>query len=84
MTGSGSPAAASRQRPWVGRVTDDHTGGTDVAIAFRRVGLRTLLQFGEPRADATLSDCDAVGDQQAALGPAGLATAALPSKRSVS
>jgi 3-dehydrotetronate 4-kinase len=57
---SSEGGAVGRQRPWVGCIADDYTGGTDVAIAFRRVGLRTILLFGEPPADAPLGDCDAV------------------------
>jgi ribulose-5-phosphate 4-epimerase/fuculose-1-phosphate aldolase len=30
-------------RPAIGCIADDYTGGTDVAAAFRRQGLRTLL-----------------------------------------
>ncbi|MPY56163.1 3-oxo-tetronate kinase [Streptomyces spongiae] len=44
-----------------GCIADDFTGGTDVAAAFRRAGLRTALVFGTP--DATTvppTDCDAV------------------------
>jgi uncharacterized protein YgbK (DUF1537 family) len=32
----------------MGVIADDYTGGTDVAAAFRRKGLRTLLFFGLP------------------------------------
>jgi uncharacterized protein YgbK (DUF1537 family) len=32
----------------LGCVADDYTGGTDVASALRRQGLRTLLLFGPP------------------------------------
>ncbi|MFF9035365.1 four-carbon acid sugar kinase family protein [Streptomyces sp. NPDC014892] len=44
----------------IGCIADDFTGGTDVAAAFRRAGLRTALVFGTPHADTKLSaDCDA-------------------------
>ncbi|MDT0316850.1 3-oxo-tetronate kinase [Streptomyces millisiae] len=44
----------------IGCVADDFTGGTDVAAAFRRAGLRTALVFGVPDADTALpADCDA-------------------------
>ncbi|KUM32542.1 3-oxo-tetronate kinase [Arthrobacter sp. EpRS71] len=32
----------------IGVIADDFTGGTDVAVAFRRAGLRVLIQFGVP------------------------------------
>jgi 3-dehydro-4-phosphotetronate decarboxylase len=32
----------------IGAIADDYTGGTDVAAAFRRQGLRTVLLFGPP------------------------------------
>lgn len=32
----------------IGVIADDYTGATDAAVAFRRVGLRTLLFFGTP------------------------------------
>ncbi|KNC18867.1 hypothetical protein AC792_09785 [Arthrobacter sp. RIT-PI-e] len=38
----------------IGVIADDFTGGTDVAVAFRRAGLRVLIQFGpatEPPVD---------------------------------
>jgi uncharacterized protein YgbK (DUF1537 family) len=35
----------------IGVIADDFTGATDVAVAFRREGLRTLLYFGMPRDD---------------------------------
>jgi uncharacterized protein YgbK (DUF1537 family) len=34
--------------PRLGVIADDYTGATDVAAAFRREGLRTLLFFGRP------------------------------------
>ncbi|MFJ4222948.1 3-oxo-tetronate kinase [Microbacterium sp. NPDC089695] len=36
----------------IGIIADDVTGGTDVAVACRRQGLRTGIVFGIPRADA--------------------------------
>jgi 3-dehydrotetronate 4-kinase len=44
----------------LGCVADDYTGGTDVASALRRQGLRTLLLFGPPRADWAAADANAV------------------------
>ncbi|MFG3215964.1 3-oxo-tetronate kinase [Streptomyces tendae] len=44
----------------IGCIADDFTGGTDVAAAFRRAGLRTALVFGEPDDTTALpADCDA-------------------------
>lgn len=44
----------------IGCVADDFTGGTDVAAAFRRAGLRTALVFSVPDATTALpADCDA-------------------------
>ncbi|SES33436.1 Uncharacterized conserved protein YgbK, DUF1537 family [Streptomyces sp. yr375] len=44
----------------IGCIADDFTGGTDVAAAFRRAGLRTALVFGTPDdATALPPDCDA-------------------------
>lgn len=44
----------------IGCIADDFTGGTDVAAAFRRAGLRTALVFGAPGPDTLLpADCDA-------------------------
>ena len=45
--------------PLLGCVADDYTGGTDVASALRREGLRTTLLFGPPRPDWTVTDADA-------------------------
>ncbi|MFB6672115.1 3-oxo-tetronate kinase [Streptomyces sp. NPDC056390] len=46
--------------PRLGCIADDFTGGTDVAAALRRAGLRTTLVFGVPDADTELpADCDA-------------------------
>ncbi|GGM90401.1 HPr kinase [Lentzea pudingi] len=44
----------------IGAIADDVTGGTDVAVALRRGGLRTLLFFGVPPAGTTLPAHDAV------------------------
>jgi uncharacterized protein YgbK (DUF1537 family) len=46
--------------PTIGCIADDYTGGTDVAAAFRRQGLRTVLLFGLPDDGERLDDCDAV------------------------
>ncbi|MEU9553837.1 3-oxo-tetronate kinase [Streptomyces fumanus] len=44
----------------IGCIADDFTGGTDVAAAFRRAGLRTALVFGTPDDTTALpADCDA-------------------------
>ncbi|MEW2555993.1 3-oxo-tetronate kinase [Streptomyces zhihengii] len=44
----------------IGCTADDFTGGTDVAAAFRRAGLRTALVFGVPDDTSVLPvDCDA-------------------------
>ncbi|MBU8548196.1 four-carbon acid sugar kinase family protein [Streptomyces sp. Babs14] len=44
----------------IGCTADDFTGGTDVAAAFRRAGLRTALVFGTPDETTVLpADCDA-------------------------
>ena len=46
--------------PAIGCIADDYTGGTDVAAAFRRQGLRTVLLFGLPDETLALHDCDAI------------------------
>ncbi|MBE1582404.1 3-oxo-tetronate kinase [Nonomuraea angiospora] len=46
--------------PLLGCVADDYTGGTDVAAALRRSGLRTVLIFGVPGPATALPDSDAV------------------------
>ncbi|MFI7130993.1 3-oxo-tetronate kinase [Nonomuraea sp. NPDC050153] len=46
--------------PLLGCVADDYTGGTDVAAALRRSGLRTVLIFGTPGPATVLPDTDAV------------------------
>jgi len=43
----------------IGAIADDFTGGTDVAMAFRRAGLRTVVVFGEP-AEVDLPEHDAI------------------------
>lgn len=44
----------------IGAIADDFTGATDVAVAFRRGGLRTLLFFGVPPDTTDLPGHDAV------------------------
>ncbi|PBC51783.1 3-oxo-tetronate kinase [Rhodococcus sp. ACPA1] len=44
----------------IGAIADDFTGGTDVAVAFRREGLRTHIFFGVPPDDVERSPSDAV------------------------
>lgn len=46
--------------PVLGCIADDYTGGTDVAAALRRAGLRTVLLFGSPETGQELPPCDAV------------------------
>ena len=46
--------------PAFGCIADDYTGATDVAAAFRRGGLRTVLVFGQPASDLDVPDCDAL------------------------
>lgn len=46
--------------PKIGCIADDYTGGTDVAAALRRQGLRTVLLFGPPADDVVIDDCEAV------------------------
>lgn len=43
----------------IGCIADDYTGGTDVAAALRRAGLRVALVFGDPAAGQALPPCDA-------------------------
>lgn len=50
-----APAAAP-----LGAIADDYTGGTDIALAFRQAGLRTLLFFGPPETAAELPAYDAI------------------------
>lgn len=44
----------------LGCIADDYTGGTDVAAALRRAGLRTVLSFGLPEPDAVPPSCQAI------------------------
>ncbi|WP_104046128.1 3-oxo-tetronate kinase [Arthrobacter sp. ZGTC412] len=44
----------------IGVIADDFTGGTDVAVAFRRKGLRVLIQFGVPNAVTVTNNVDVV------------------------
>ncbi|MBB5858160.1 3-oxo-tetronate kinase [Amycolatopsis umgeniensis] len=44
----------------LGAIADDFTGATDVAVAFRRGGLRTLLFFGVPPEAEVLPPHDAI------------------------
>ncbi|AUI58868.1 3-oxo-tetronate kinase [Amycolatopsis sp. BJA-103] len=44
----------------LGAIADDFTGATDVAVAFRRGGLRTLLFFGVPPETEVLPTHDAI------------------------
>lgn len=44
----------------LGAIADDFTGATDVAVAFRRGGLRTLLFFGVPPETEALPPHDAI------------------------
>ncbi|MDG4662981.1 3-oxo-tetronate kinase [Mycobacterium sp. 236(2023)] len=46
--------------PKIGCIADDYTGGTDVAAALRRQGLRTVLLFGPPADGLRLDECEAV------------------------
>lgn len=47
-------------RELLGVIADDYTGGTDVAAALRRGGLRVVLHFGLPEAASAVPECDAV------------------------
>jgi uncharacterized protein YgbK (DUF1537 family) len=44
----------------IGAIADDFTGGTDVAVAFRRAGLRTVILFGGTADAHELPDHDAI------------------------
>ncbi|WP_167046477.1 3-oxo-tetronate kinase [Salinibacterium sp. ZJ454] len=44
----------------IGAIADDFTGATDVAVAFRRAGLRVLIFFGIPADDLELTAADAI------------------------
>lgn len=54
-----STLSGSQSRSSVGVIADDYTGATDVALALREAGLRTVLLFGRPRADVALPPHDA-------------------------
>lgn len=67
ISGPGSAAVALREqltgRPAtapLGAISDDYTGGTDIALAFRQAGLRTLLFFGPPESATELPPHDAI------------------------
>jgi uncharacterized protein YgbK (DUF1537 family) len=67
ISGPGSAAIALRdrlghpvERGPIGAIADDYTGATDVALAFRHAGLRTLLYFGVPTAHDAVPPHDAV------------------------
>ncbi|MFE4542391.1 3-oxo-tetronate kinase [Arthrobacter sp. NPDC056727] len=57
---SAAAQQTSGRRPVIGVIADDVTGGTDVAVALRRRGLRTLLFFGTPEDDLQLPEHDAL------------------------
>jgi uncharacterized protein YgbK (DUF1537 family) len=44
----------------IGAIADDFTGGTDVAVAFRRAGLRTVILFGGTDVETDLPEHDAI------------------------
>lgn len=44
----------------IGAIADDFTGGTDVAVALRQGGLRTLIFFGAPDPVESLPEHDAI------------------------
>ncbi|WP_104046132.1 3-oxo-tetronate kinase [Arthrobacter sp. ZGTC412] len=44
----------------IGVIADDVTGGTDVAVAFRRTGMATVILFGQPDETTVLPYHDAV------------------------
>jgi len=44
----------------IGAIADDFTGATDVAVAFRRAGLRTIVLFGGPDDEDELPPHDAL------------------------
>ena len=50
----------------IGAIADDYTGATDVAVAFRREGLRTVLVFGVPATPPVLPPHDARAGDHAA------------------
>jgi uncharacterized protein YgbK (DUF1537 family) len=55
-----TPQSGQTSRPRIGVIADDVTGGTDVAVALRRQGFKTLLFFGTPPATEELPYHDAV------------------------
>ena len=44
----------------IGAIADDFTGATDVAVAFRRAGLRTVVLFRQPSESAAVPEADAI------------------------
>ncbi|MGM0931116.1 MAG: 3-oxo-tetronate kinase [Actinomycetota bacterium] len=46
--------------PLIGAIADDFTGATDVAVAFSKAGLRTVIYFGLPGSAVELPPSDAV------------------------
>lgn len=60
MAASRDGAARAGQNPLVGVVADDVTGGSDVAVALSRHGLRTALWFDIPGAGFPTEGYDAV------------------------
>jgi uncharacterized protein YgbK (DUF1537 family) len=44
----------------IGAIADDFTGATDLAVAFQREGLRTVLFFGQPSPQAVIPPHDAM------------------------
>ncbi|WP_199747675.1 3-oxo-tetronate kinase [Actinomadura sp. WAC 06369] len=52
--------AEASGRVALGCVADDYTGGTDVAAALRRAGLRTVLSFGPPVPGTVPPSCEAI------------------------
>lgn len=61
----------------IGVIADDFTGGTDVAAAFRRAGLRTALYFGLPGRGTVAATADVlVISLKTRTSPAGEAVAA--------
>lgn len=54
---AGAPAMAIGA---IGAIADDYTGGTDIALAFRKSGLRTLLFFGTPQSGGELPPHEAI------------------------
>ncbi|WP_434058798.1 four-carbon acid sugar kinase family protein, partial [Escherichia coli] len=44
----------------IGVIADDFTGGTDVAVAFRREGLQVRIQFGAPETETPSDEADVI------------------------